>query len=486
MNKNRNKINYKKMKKVLSMLAIMATIALGAFTLASCGDDEDTPSSPSQPQGSYVKFYAYVDFTHYNNSNPFTTDTDGENKAKENLLKLMEQEFSKIDCVKYKDGSYIYDDNKRAQFESAIESAMATLEPAMKGQDLHLEGMIKCAVVATSGTVWEKSFNYSDASSRFSDSNGLDYYAINDREAGVVKKESNGRTLYKGDIVVPETVENNGKTYTITAIGPKAFYGGTDITSISLPKTITTLYYGCFGYTTALKSITLPGSVKYYKHDGSISTTMNLFEKSGITEIVFEEGITELCESMFVQDRGRGSCLEKVVLPSTITKIPYECFTTCDSLTNITVNGVLTSVEASAFWGVPIADFSVFKFKEGATIGDNAFNGCDFTTIDVPEGVTSLGKGCFSNCFKATSITIPASVTSIGIIVFAKNEALKEIHVKGGKPATLTQSDLSGSDSFSMLDFAAQGITIYVPAASVDAYKSADLWSKYADYIKGE
>lgn len=474
------------MKKVFSMLAIMATIAFGAFTFASCGDDDITPSSPSEPQGSYVAFHANVDFTHYKNSNPFFTDTDGEQKAKENLLKLMEQEFSKIDCVKYEKGSYQYDDTKKALFESAIKSAMANLESAMKGQELHLEGMITCSVETAHGsTIWTKDFVYSDASSRFSDSNGVDYYAINDREAGVVRKETSNRNTYKGDIVIPETVEGNGKTYTITAIGPRAFHGSA-ITSISLPKSITTLHYGCFGYTTELKSITLPGSVKNYKYDDSSYLLANLFDQSGIKEIVFEEGITELCENMFVQSVDGGAQLEKAVLPSTVTKIPKKCFAECIKMTDITVNGVLTNVGESAFWGVPISDFSVFKFKEGATIDDNAFNGCAFTTIDVPEGVVSLGKQSLSNCFKVTSITIPASVTSIGSIVFAKNEALKEIHFKGDKPATLSKNDKTGNDSFSMLDFAAQGLIIYVPAASVDAYKSAALWSNYADYIKGE
>lgn len=463
----------------------MATIAFGAFTFASCGDDDDTPSSPSQPQSSYVAFSAKVDFTHYK-TNPFGADTEGEKKAKENLLKLMEQEFAKIDGVIYKNGSYQYDDTKNMQFKSAIESAMAKLESAMKSQELHLEGVITCSVETVYGkTIWTKEFVYSDASSHFSDSNGLDYYAINDREAGVVRKESSGNCLYKGDIVVPETVVNNGKTYTITAIGPRAFHGGTTITSITLPKTITSLYYSCFGYTTALQSITLPGSIKYYKYDSSSTILMNLFEGSGVEEVVFEEGITELCESMFEPIR-QESNLKKVVLPSTVTKIPKACFFQCLKLTDITVNGVLTSVEESAFRGAPIPDFSVFKFKEGATIGENAFNGCKFTTIDIPEGVVSLGIQSLSNCYDVTSITIPASVTSIEVWAFGEDKALKEIHVKGDKPATLKKNDNKGIDAFSRLDFAGQGLTIYVPAASVDAYKSADIWSNYADYIKGE
>lgn len=465
----------------------MAAIVLGAFTFASCGDDEDIPSSPSsESKVSYDEYSASVTIEREKYANPFLTDLDAEKKMHDNLTNIMNQELSKIPGVISKNGYYCYDDSKRSEITAAIEEAMTKLEPTLQNQDLYLDGKITCKIYRGSGmvtTVWNKTFNYKKASNHFTDGNGVKYCVISDTEAGVVENDTErGHSSYSGDIVIPETVVNDGKTYTITAIGPRTFYGSS-VTSVSLPKTITTLYNNCFGFTKELKSLTLPGNLKYYKVDYKANgAAMEIINQSGITELVLAEGITSMYAEMFLETPD----LQKVVLPSTITEIPEECFSTCLKLSEVTANGVLTNVGKYAFWGDPITDFSVFKFKDGATLDEGAFNGCAFTTIDVPEGVTSLGKHCFANCKYVTSITIPASVTSIGAIAFGEDKALKEIHVKGGNPATLSTNDKTGSDSFAMLDFAAQGITIYVPSASVDAYKSAPIWSNYADYIKGE
>ncbi len=474
------------MKKIASMLACMAAIAFGAFTFVSCGDDEDVPSSPSTDQKvSYEQFYASVSIDREKYANPFLSDSEAEKKVIENLKNIMNQEFAKIPGVTMKDGYYCYDESKSAEFESAIESAMTNLEPTMKGQKLYLDGKITCKVQKGLGyvtTIWEKVFDYKDPSNHFTDNGGVKYCVISDSEAGVVECDTErGHSKYSGDIVVPETVVNNGKTYTITTIGPRAFYGS-DITSISLPKTITTLYNNCFGFTKDLKTITLPGKVKNYKDDGkSIDSEMEILHSSGITELVLEEGFSSMYVRMFYEIPN----LQKVVLPSTVTEISEECFLNCKNLSEVVVNGALTKVSDYAFCAISISDLSSFKFKN-ATLCEGAFRECQkLENIVIPDGVSSIGKQCFSDCNSAVSVTIPASVTSMSILLFAECKNLKDIHVKGDKPATLEESEKS-SDAFTRLDFAAQGITIYVPSASVDAYKSAPVWSKYADYIKGE
>lgn len=57
------------------------------------------------------------------------------------------------------------------------------------------------------------------------------------------------------DIVIPETVEADGKTYTVTSIGDEVF--GYEINSITLPNTIRRIGNYAF-YGSGLKTITLP------------------------------------------------------------------------------------------------------------------------------------------------------------------------------------------------------------------------------------
>jgi hypothetical protein len=105
-----------------------------------------------------------------------------------------------------------------------------------------------------------------------------------------------------------------------------------------------------------------------------------------------------------------------------------------------------------------------------------AFMYCSsLTSITIPSSVTSIGYGTFKGCSSLTSITIPSSVTSIGDDAFYDCSNLKDFYFAAKTPPTL------GSDVFSN-----SGITnIYVPTASVSAYKSASGWSKYASMIQG-
>lgn len=472
------------MKKFVSMFAFMAALVLGAFTFASCGDDDDevTPS-PSENQGSYSKLYAHVNITHDKKTNPFLTNEEAEKKVQENLISLIKQELSKIDGVKEENGSYYYDDKKQAAVYSAIKSAMDKLESTMQNQQLYLDGKIQCDVKAgpDNEEIWAKEFNYTNPANHITD-NGINYCVISDSEVGVVENDSElGKSKYAGEIVIPETIESNGKKYTVTTIAPKVFYGSA-ITGISLPKTLTTLYYQCFGFARELKSITLPGALKNFKQ--SAEGRLEIFNRcTALEEVVLEEGMTTMYKDMFYNL----DTLQRVVLPSTITEIPNSCFGQCRNLTDLTVNGTITNVSAYAFSNSGISDLSVFKFKN-ATLGEDAFGSCqNITEAIIPNGVVTIEGKCFSTCHSLVSVTIPASVTSMGLTVFRDDEKLKEIHMKGDKPATLKEQVIGQTyDTFSILDFAAQGLTIYVPAASVDAYKQAPVWSKYADYIKGE
>ena len=108
------------------------------------------------------------------------------------------------------------------------------------------------------------------------------------------------------------------------------------------------------------------------------------------------------------------------------------------------------------------------------TIGDLAFNNCySLTSVTIGNGVTTIGDYAFAGCFSLTSIDIPDSVTSIESTAFNGCSGLTEITVNATTPPTLGSNVFDGSTS-----------PIYVPAASVETYKSASGWSTYASRIQ--
>lgn len=106
-------------------------------------------------------------------------------------------------------------------------------------------------------------------------------------------------------------------------------------------------------------------------------------------------------------------------------------------------------------------------------IDDNAFYGCyDLTSVVIPDSVTNIGDYAFIESYSLTSVTIPSGVTSIGDSAFGGCGA-ESITCLATTPPTM------GTTVFEYTS-----CPIYVPAASVDAYKEAEGWSDYSSRIQ--
>ena len=109
------------------------------------------------------------------------------------------------------------------------------------------------------------------------------------------------------------------------------------------------------------------------------------------------------------------------------------------------------------------------------SIGFIAFAACtSLSSCTIENGVTSIGVWAFINCRSLLSVTIPNSVTSIGESAFNSCESLESIVCLATSPPAL------GEDAF----YFTNDCPIYVPAGSVNTYKSASGWSNYSSRIQ--
>ena len=107
----------------------------------------------------------------------------------------------------------------------------------------------------------------------------------------------------------------------------------------------------------------------------------------------------------------------------------YETFGDCAGFTTITIPDSVTSIGYRAFWlcrGLT----SITIPGSVTSIGGSAFEKCrGLTSVTIGSGVTSIGDYAFYSCSRLTSITIPDSVTSIGNRVFSSCNGLTSINV---------------------------------------------------------
>ena len=162
-------------------------------------------------------------------------------------------------------------------------------------------------------------------------------------------------------------------------------------------------------------------------------------------------------------------------IPSGTTSIGQYTFYHWESLTNVTIPSSVTNIGVLAFAESGLTNVTI---PDSVTsIGNSAFYSCrGLTSITIGNGVTSIGNNAFYDCRGLTSVTIPDSVTSIGNGVFSGCRGLTSITVEAEIPPILVNANAFNNN--------ASGRKIYVPAASVEAYKVADNWSTYAADIE--
>ena len=143
------------------------------------------------------------------------------------------------------------------------------------------------------------------------------------------------------------------------------------------------------------------------------------------------------------------------------------------AMTSAEIGDCITSIGRVVFYGCS-GLLSVTIPNSVTDIGTRAFDECSrLTSVTIGSGVTSIGNAAFQWCTSLSSVTIPNSVTSIGNSAFYRCTNLTSITCNATTPPTLGSEAFDGSTC-----------PIYVPEASVEAYKSASGWSDYASRIQ--
>lgn len=156
--------------------------------------------------------------------------------------------------------------------------------------------------------------------------------------------------------------------------------------------------------------------------------------------------------------------------------INSNAFDSSQNMFAITYSGDLTQVGSNAFRNRSTLQ-SMYLPDSVTSIGDRAFYYCTgLTYLDCGDNLETIGASTFSTCSALTVLKLGSKVKSIGMYGFYGCSSLQELHCMATTPPT---------GAYGMFDELAETCKIYVPAASVDAYKSANRWSDVASQIVG-
>lgn len=186
------------------------------------------------------------------------------------------------------------------------------------------------------------------------------------------------------NIVVPDTIDGRK----VTVLGNSTFQYCTqasDIESVTLPDSLTTIEKNAFYNCEKLKSVTIPQNV------------------SSIGLAAFVEGLSE------------SSLTEIKVDPEN----PY--FSEKD--------GVVFSKDGTKLIVFPSGRSGDYQIPDGTvSVGDYAFYYCvNVSSITVPGSVRSLGEGAFGNCSSLTKAVLNEGLEEIGEYAFQSSSGIRDI-----------------------------------------------------------
>lgn len=256
---------------------------------------------------------------------------------------------------------------------------------------------------------------------------GQDYDTIA-REGGTHGGDEEGGTHGGSDVIIDENayfaVDGNGVLREKKGVPIESLEG-----TVELPAKARKIPKGIFNNNKLITGLQIP-------EDSELTVIESgAFERSGVTSLKLPDGVSEIAEATFKDSMlssitfntastlasiGReafaGSRLKKIIMPGAAKTIGDSAFKGCTSLDSFSMGNVEV-IETEAFKGCTALQTGITWSRSLKEIGDNAFEGCGLTTLnlsgDVGSGIAKWGTGVFAGCEKLTSVQLHANMTTV-------------------------------------------------------------------------
>lgn len=206
-----------------------------------------------------------------------------------------------------------------------------------------------------------------------------------------------------------------------------------------------------------LKSITMPkvNTIGY-----------GAFSRLGASQITLPEGLTSMADYAFYY-----SNLESITIPSTVSEISNYCFKGCSRLKSAYIPSLVTKIGYESFRESGLTSVTLPGIK---TIAYRAFYNCkQLAEVNFAEGLISFEGEPFCGCTALTEIDLPSTFRSMDNQAFYGCTNIKKVVSRAVVPPTHNNgsSILNGCDK--------TDVKLYVPAMSIDRYRTESGWKTF-------
>lgn len=314
------------------------------------------------------------------------------------------------------------------------------------------------------------------------------YYDITSLTDLTVALTGNGNT-YSGNVVVPQNVTWNGRTFVVNEILDDAFMRCT-LSSLTVPPSVLYMHLGnaTIGELIIEDGNDLLRASQYLDYDTDDNSDMceghiekvylgrnspSRLSMAGIKYITFGNNVTQIAPYMFSHNNITGT----MTLPPNIKKIGSNAFDGNGNLIEVIATGV-KHLELKAF--SDCSNLKTINMPNLKYIGPGAFEMCiSLTSFEIPQGVATVGAVAFDGCTNLESVVIPNSVINFGNVVyhviynqiFRGCSALKSITVNATMPFELEESNFDAQTYINA--------TLHVPLEALDTYKNSIVWKNF-------
>ena len=264
----------------------------------------------------------------------------------------------------------------------------------------------------------------------------------------------------------------------VESIGHYAFYNCNAMNNLTIPSSVTAIASDAFSGCDGLSSITIgmkdvssfisgnKALKSVYLLDGVKTIGNNAFSKcTGLVSIDIPNSVTTIESNAFEDCSG----LTAFNLPESVTNIGDGAFLNCISLDSINIPNSVTRIGACAFQNCK----NLVSFEIPNSVSDieyQTFMGCSqLSAINIPNSVSKIYARAFKDCESLTSVSLPNSITIIETEAYFGCSRLTSVEIDRSTPINIDGNTFSNREN----------ATLFVPAGSEEAYKSAKYWMEF-------